>query len=215
MESTENAKSQAEKPNKNRSVLWIAPAVLVIVVIVLVMMFGNLGEPAATLLKLSPRQGDVYVSSIGMKLVYIPAGEYMMGSNDGDDEKPIHKVKTSQGFYMGVHEISRRQFEQFVKKTGYRTDAERKGWSYAWRGSSPAEVDGLSWQNPGYKQTDVVRRTDTKQPTFSGRFHIWRSGTQIRHGPCVRRWLFSSYPSHLCPNLKSGTLKIHIKMSEK
>jgi len=154
MESTENAKSQAEKPDKNRSVSWIALAVLVIVVIVLFAMLGNSEKLAETPLKLNPIQSDVHVNSIGMKLVYIPSGEFMMGSNDGDDEKPVHKIKISQGFHMGLYEVTRQQFGQFVEKAGYKTDAEREGWSWAWRGSRVAKVDGLSWQNPGYKQTD-------------------------------------------------------------
>lgn len=112
-------------------------------------------QEQATQLKLNPRQGDVHVNSIGMKLVYIPSGEFMMGSNDSDpDEKPIHKVKIAQGFYMGLHEVTRGQFKQFVEKTGYRTDAEREGWSYAWKGSVLAKVHRASWQNPGYEQTD-------------------------------------------------------------
>ncbi len=114
-------------------------------------------QEQTTQLKLKPRQGDVHINSIGMKLVYIPAGEFIMGSNDSDsdpDDKPIHKVKITQGLYMGLHEVTRGQFRQFVEKTGYRTDAEREGWSYAWKGRVLAKVHGLSWQNPGYEQTD-------------------------------------------------------------
>ncbi|MCP4196003.1 MAG: hypothetical protein GY762_02540, partial [Proteobacteria bacterium] len=49
-----------------------------------------------------PKQGDIITNRIGMKLVYIPAGDFMMGSNDGaSNEKPVHKVTISKGFYMG------------------------------------------------------------------------------------------------------------------
>ncbi len=58
-----------------------------------------------------PNPGGVITNSIGMKLVYIPAGEFMMGSNDGDsDEKPVHKVKLSKGFYMGIYEVTQAQY---------------------------------------------------------------------------------------------------------
>lgn len=55
------------------------------------------------------------INSIGIKLVRIPAGEFLMGSaetDDGarDDETPQHRVKISRSFYMGVYEVSQRQF---------------------------------------------------------------------------------------------------------
>ena len=47
-------------------------------------------------------------NSIGMKLVLIPAGEFLMGSPDSDkdaadDEKPQHRVRITRPFYLGVH----------------------------------------------------------------------------------------------------------------
>jgi formylglycine-generating enzyme required for sulfatase activity len=59
-----------------------------------------------------PSPGEVKTNTIGMKLVYIPPGEFMMGSNDGDsDEKPVHKVRISKGFYMGVYEVTQAQWQ--------------------------------------------------------------------------------------------------------
>ena len=52
---------------------------------------------------------------IEMKFVLIPSGEFMMGSNDGeDDEKPVHKVRISQSFYIGQYEISQEQYEKIM-----------------------------------------------------------------------------------------------------
>ena len=64
-------------------------------------------------------------NSIGMKLVLIPAGEFMMGSDetpqqlavaypqyDGSrftslgDEAPVHKVRITRSFYLGQHEVT-------------------------------------------------------------------------------------------------------------
>ena len=52
---------------------------------------------------------------IGMKLVYIPAGELMMGSpsdedSRGDDES-LHRVRISKGFWMGQTEVTQRQWK--------------------------------------------------------------------------------------------------------
>ena len=50
-------------------------------------------------------------NSVGMKLVWIPAGDFMMGSDSGEsDEKPIHSVRISKGFYMGQTEVTQAQY---------------------------------------------------------------------------------------------------------
>lgn len=52
----------------------------------------------------------------GIDLVWIPAGEFMMGSANGDpDEKPIHRVTISSGFYMGKYETTRAQWRRVMK----------------------------------------------------------------------------------------------------
>ena len=39
---------------------------------------------------------QVYENSMGMKFVWIESGEFIMGSEvGGDDEKPVHHVRTS------------------------------------------------------------------------------------------------------------------------
>ena len=72
------------------------------------------------------------VNSIGMKLKLIPAGEFLMGSPTSDtdacdDEKPQHRVRITQPFYLGVHQVTRGQFRRFVEETGYQTEAEKDG----------------------------------------------------------------------------------------
>ena len=49
-------------------------------------------------------------------MVLIPAGEFMMGANNGDeDQKPAHKVRVS-AFYMDTHEVSQKIYESFMEK---------------------------------------------------------------------------------------------------
>ncbi len=53
----------------------------------------------------------------GSILVYIPAGEFTMGSNDGDDdEKPMHTVYLD-GYYISKYEITNKQYKQFCDET--------------------------------------------------------------------------------------------------
>ena len=48
----------------------------------------------------------------GMEFVLIPAGTFVMGSNDGnDDEKPMRQVTISQPFYLGKYQVTQAQWE--------------------------------------------------------------------------------------------------------
>jgi formylglycine-generating enzyme len=61
-------------------------------------------------------------------MVKIPGGTFMMGGNNSQaspDEYPRHKV-TVDGFWIDVHEVTNRQFAEFVDATGYVTTAELK-----------------------------------------------------------------------------------------
>lgn len=60
-------------------------------------------------------------------MVWIPGGEFTMGSDDPDaktDEAPPHKVKVN-GFWIDETPVTNRQFQSFVEATGYITTAER------------------------------------------------------------------------------------------
>jgi formylglycine-generating enzyme required for sulfatase activity len=60
-------------------------------------------------------------------MVWIPGGEFIMGTNDAeayDAEKPAVNVSVS-GFWMDATEVTNAQFAEFVKATGYKTLAER------------------------------------------------------------------------------------------
>jgi sulfatase modifying factor 1 len=43
--------------------------------------------------------------------------------------------------------VSVAAYRRFTDATGYRTDAERAGWSYSWDGSQLLRQAGLSWRN--------------------------------------------------------------------
>jgi formylglycine-generating enzyme required for sulfatase activity len=61
-----------------------------------------------------PKPGDVVINSVGMKLVYIPAGEFTMGKNYSGDESPQHQVRISEAFWMGQTEVTQGQYESVM-----------------------------------------------------------------------------------------------------
>ena len=102
-------------------------------------------------------------NSIGMKLVLIPAGEFLMGSPAEDtrapaNEKPQHRVRITRPFYLGVTEVTRGQFRRFVDATGYRTEGQRDGkGGFGWnKETKRSECNPkFTWLNPGgFEQTD-------------------------------------------------------------
>jgi|GEM_PF-1901169 len=79
-------------------------------------------------------------------MAFIPAGFFMMGSEDGNsDEKPVHQVYVD-AFYMDTYEVTVAEFEKFVEATNYKTDAEKEGWSYAYTGTTYGRKDSVNWR---------------------------------------------------------------------
>jgi formylglycine-generating enzyme required for sulfatase activity len=63
----------------------------------------------------SPDVDGTIVNSIGMKLVPIPAGEFLMGSPPGDplgdqSEEFQHPVRVSRLFFMGMYAVTQREY---------------------------------------------------------------------------------------------------------
>jgi formylglycine-generating enzyme required for sulfatase activity len=48
---------------------------------------------------------------VKLEMVLIPAGSFMMGSNLGHNEKPVHKVRITRPFYLGKYLVTQEQWE--------------------------------------------------------------------------------------------------------
>ncbi len=61
-----------------------------------------------------PDPGQVWKDPVtGMEFIWVPGGEFMMGSSEGSsDEKPVHKVHLD-GFWMGKYEVTNGQYRQY------------------------------------------------------------------------------------------------------
>ncbi|MBI5598608.1 MAG: SUMF1/EgtB/PvdO family nonheme iron enzyme [Deltaproteobacteria bacterium] len=79
-------------------------------------------------------------------MVYIPSGEFIMGSDEVDaqalgkefglrkgrfyeDESPRRKVSLD-GFYMDIYEVTNRAYKEFVDATGYNAPGNRENRAY-------------------------------------------------------------------------------------
>ena len=69
--------------------------------------------------KAEPARPSVTPSSEVEGMVWIPGGTFQMGSNDGDDERPVHTV-TVDGFWIDKYEVTNARYRQFDPSHGSR-----------------------------------------------------------------------------------------------
>ncbi|HEY2930197.1 MAG TPA: formylglycine-generating enzyme family protein [Acidobacteriota bacterium] len=102
------------------------------------------GEPSRQEISFAP-------SLPGTKdMVFIPGGKFLMGAGDGMPyEAPAHEVSV-KSFRIDKHEVTVREFSRFVKETGFKTEAEKFGWSgiFNARTAEWEKVDGANWRHP-------------------------------------------------------------------
>jgi formylglycine-generating enzyme len=109
-------------------------------------------------------------------MVRLDGGRFHMGSESPeafacDGEGPVRQV-TLGGFHISKFAVSNAQFAEFAAKSGYRTEAERLGWSFVFRNHvaevlrGPAmpgvpwwvRVDGADWSHPEGPGTSLAGR---------------------------------------------------------
>jgi formylglycine-generating enzyme required for sulfatase activity len=82
-------------------------------------------------------------------MVVVPAGEFDMGSPDGESDRPetpIRHVKIAYRFAVGQTAVTQAQFARFIDATQYKTE---KGCGII--GAGGYHLDGdADWRNPGY-----------------------------------------------------------------
>ncbi len=117
------------------------------------------------------------VSTEGMTRV--AAGSFLMGSvhpsaYPDDGEGPVREV-TLDSFRIDTRAVTNADFARFVEGTGYRTEAQRYGWSFVFAGLLPdnfpptrgvaaapwwRQVEGADWSRPEGPGSTVELRPD-------------------------------------------------------
>ena len=88
---------------------------------------------------------------VGIELVYIPPGKFIMGSENGDpDEKPVRWVTIRNGFYMGRYEVTQAQWQAVMAAQ----PSEVKG--------DQSPVEQVSW----YDVQEFLRRLTAQNDGF-------------------------------------------------
>ncbi len=113
---------------------------------------------------------------VSMKLVLIPAGRFTMGSpkNEAgrqDHEGPQRQVTISQPYYMGVHEVTYRQYEAVMGKLPRKVD------------DLDLPINGVSW-NSAKEFCDRLSKSSKQTvslPTEAQWEYACRAGSRTRY----------------------------------
>lgn len=106
----------------------------------------------------------------------LPGGPTLVGSEDPGhpEERPVREVELA-AYRIARCAVTIAEFAEFVDATGYRTDAERYGWSFVFGGFLPddfpptrgvaaapwwREVPGADWAHPEGPRSSVASRGD-------------------------------------------------------
>lgn len=87
-----------------------------------------------TVTKRTPTAGEeqtIRAAGVEFSFVYVPAGPFPMGSNEYDDEKPLHTMPV-EAFWLGKTPITNAHFRPFVDARGYTQQAfwTKSGWQW-------------------------------------------------------------------------------------
>ena len=133
-------------------------------------------EPDTSAIKklMTPDQlslGGPVVNSVDMVLVPIPAGEFMMGSPASEparlDNETQHKVKITQPFYLGAHEVTQAQYQQVMgnnpsHRRGATKPVERVVWNDAIEFCRKlSEKEGVEYRLPTEAEWEYACRAGT------------------------------------------------------
>ena len=119
------------------------------------------------------------VNSVGIKLQLIPAGTFEMGSNEGErNESPVHEVKITTPFYIGVTEVTNAQWRAVM-------GAEPPS---KWK-DDERPVEMVSWADATafcQKLTELPKEREVgrvyRLPTEAEWEHACRAGTTTKWG---------------------------------
>jgi formylglycine-generating enzyme required for sulfatase activity len=115
-------------------------------------------------------------------MVYAPGGEFMMGSNAGDEfSGPAHKVSV-QPFYIDLTEVTNEEYKKFTDAAQYKTPPDWKNGAFP-EGKAKLPVTGVDWDAANaYAKWAGKRLPSEEEWEYAAR------GTDERQYPWGNEW---------------------------
>ena len=141
-----------------------------------------------------PEQKEIgyYTNSIGMKLVLVPAGEFMMGGDEPpgevvrkcntadakaewfQSEQPQHRVRITRPFLMGACEVTQAQYENIIGTNpadfkGDNNPVEQVSWTDATEFCRRiSQKEGVEYRLPSEAEWEYACRAGSSTPFYTG-----------------------------------------------
>ena len=136
-------------------------------------------------------QPPTFENSLGMKLALIPAGEFLMGSDETPealakvypqydparflrlgDEAPVHKVRITRPFYLGRHEVTVGQFQKYLQASGNVPESIADatggyGYNPAYDPKKSARGDAFEGRDPKYSWSNPGFKQGPDHPVLN------------------------------------------------
>jgi uncharacterized protein (TIGR02996 family) len=123
--------------------------------------------------------GPKWTNSIGMSLVWVPPGVFLMGSPESEPERnpgeTQHPVTLTKGFWMGVHPVTVEQWEAVLGPSAYHQfkgknmPVTQTGWLDACRFADElSRKEGKTFRLPTEAEWEYACRAGTTSPFFFG-----------------------------------------------
>jgi len=128
-----------------------------------------------------------FTNGIGMKLVRIPKGTFMMGATNDEqnaqpNEKPRHKVELTRDFFMGVHEVTQKQYEKVMGKNPSHFSKNGGGANVVNNlNTDDFPVDNVSWHDT----QEFIKKLNAL-PEEKSRRRVYRLPTEAEWEYCCR-----------------------------
>ncbi|MDB5743973.1 MAG: formylglycine-rating enzyme family protein [Polaromonas sp.] len=147
--------------------------------------------PACASLQKRPAP-QVIENSLGMTFVRVPAGEFLMGSDETPDalardypppyeprrfaeladEAPVHRVRITRPFFLGQHEVTVGQFRRFIEASGHVPESIADGtggygYNPAYDRMASPRGDAFEGRSPRYSWRDVGFAQDDSHPVLN------------------------------------------------
>ena len=138
-----------------------------------------------------PSWAEPLLNSLGMPFVLVPAGEFMMGSDESpeslaqtwpgyerkrftdiSDEAPVHRVRITRPFYLGRTEVTVGQFRRFLEASGYIPESIADGtgaygYNPAYDPAATARGDAFEGRNQRYSWRNPGFAQDDNHPVVN------------------------------------------------